>query len=1019
MDSAVPKLRLRTLLTVPFTLLILLPALVIALTSLYTGLKAVDTLSERVIADVSERVEQAAVHQLEEATITLRSVVPNLADSFDGSIDLFRDRAAIERKLFELTARARTTSYLYYGAEDGSFIGVERKRPGAALPATVREGQASGKPRQIYTANAPLDRTTLLETESRIYDPRLRPWYRSATKALAQAWTPIYVSFASGSLVTTAAQPVLSRDGKLLGALAADVELSELSSFMKAVSVSENGVAFIVDHEGFLVASSAPGQPFRSVGSEQQRIRVEESDNPVEKAASVWWRTIQPSTEDAAGHPIPNHVQTAKIESAEVGSIDVASRHISRLPGINWNIVVAIPRKDLTAPILRSTFVMFAIVVVALIAALQLGLWIVRRVTKDVELLVAATQKYSLAKESFESPRTSLRETSTLASAFTGMFERLRESLGTIRTQNDDLAALNVTLEARVGARTRQIEAQNLVLTTEVARRELLEKDLREASEAAVKQADDKARFLAMLSHELRTPLQAVIATGELLAEKSAAYLPEAKVLDAASKSVLALVDGILTYSKLEAGRVSPNFSAFKLTDVVDEAVDLARTARSAKSDRPTLVTRSFDPALPAYVRTDAGMLRQILVNLMGNAIKHAEGGEVKISLSRSGEGGFIEPAEPFVLHVAVADNGPGIPEEAKHRLFRPFEQIGRGSADPSSGSGLGLAICAMLAHALGGRIGLVANREVGTEIVFSVNAQRAESTDVATRIAVGREPASSLGFDVSLSVLLVDDHRINLRLVSQLLTVLGQKVTTAESGEEAIELLRRSLGEPDSGVEAKHLDVVLMDLNLPGISGIDAVNRMREICGNAGAPSPKFVALTASTTEIDRARCELAGMSLRVTKPATLATLGEVLKTITRETMKDNSTASANNNVAQMLDENVLKQLRALEHKSKQPFVGSLVEDYLSGLGDEFAAIAQAIREGNEVVAFKTAHALAGASLAVGASVLAHALKPPQFDAKEVGIASLESCVAQTRAALNAWLREQRKSAQSVDSSV
>ena len=195
--SARGATRLRTLLTVPFVLLIVVPAVIIAGTSLYTGLQAVDVLSRQLMDDISARVRQAAVHQLEEASVTLLATFPNADDNHNASIELFADTERLERKLFELTAAARTTDYLQFGRENGGFVGVDRGRLGAKAAATVRLQEGGGVARKNYAARTPGDRTRLLETENRIFDARNRPWYQFAKTAQRLTWTPIYVSFAS------------------------------------------------------------------------------------------------------------------------------------------------------------------------------------------------------------------------------------------------------------------------------------------------------------------------------------------------------------------------------------------------------------------------------------------------------------------------------------------------------------------------------------------------------------------------------------------------------------------------------------------------------------------------------------------------------------------------------------------------------------------------------------------------------------------------------------------------------
>jgi signal transduction histidine kinase/ActR/RegA family two-component response regulator len=883
---------LRRLLTLPFVLLITLPALIIATSSLYTGLRAVDSLSERLIADISDRVEQAAVHQLEEAAITLRSTFPSSSYNFGGALETFTDKASLEKRLFELTSDTRTTAYLFYGAENGSFLGVDRGRPGARAAANVWV-QEPGKPRQIYTARHPGDRTRLLETETRVFNTKDRPWYVKARDAKEFIWTPIYVSFASGALVTTAAQPVVSVNGDLVGVIAADVELSEISNFMKSVKVSKTGVAFIVDRDGYLVASSAPGAPFTSDADGQKRIRVGLSQTQLERDAARWWETthknaIRPASTMHEGQGLPaslaGKVQTAKINDSDGDSVDVAVTRISRIDGIDWDVVVAVPRSDFTDPIVRSAAIMFVVIVGTLIAALQLGLWIVNRVTRDVERLVRAVGRYSIDATNFTVPKASLTEIGTLGDAFSDLVRRLRESLGLIRQKNEELAALNVSLEERVERRTRQLEQKNNELTEEIDRREQLEVELRSVSEAATKQADDKARFMAMLSHELRTPLQSVLAVSGLLSRRLPQGSDDLQVLDAAAKSVLTLIDGVLSYAKLEAGKVTPLRSRFCVRDVVEEALRLERIAH-VQPAQTSPASLSIAPDVPAWVWSDAGILRQLIVNLVANARRHAgRNAEIDVSVEVEKEQVPIgSTSDSFFLRISVADDGPGIPEDARGRLFRPFEQVGRGTADPSRGSGLGLAICSLLVRALDGNIQLDEAHERGAKIVFRILAQSVKhdisggvplAVDVdASVVAPSAGDAVSKAQVPSLSILLVEDHPINRRLVSEMLCALGHRVVDVASGEDAV----ARFGEIMSDQTAP-FDVVITDLNLPGISGFDVVQRIQSACAERMCKLPRLIALTASTEQSDADLCKEAGIHVRLTKPTALADLDAAL---------------------------------------------------------------------------------------------------------------------------------------------
>ncbi len=1017
MVSQNPQRRLRTLLTVPFVGLILAPSLIIALSSLYAGLRAVDTLSERLITDISGRVEQAAVHQLEEAAITLRATYPEPSDAHDGSLAVFANPTLLERKLFELTAAARTTSYMFYGAENGAFIGVDRGRAGARAAATVRVQDDATQPRKIYSARAPLDRSRLIEVEARVFDARTRPWYVKAKQQNRLIWTPVYISFASGALVTTASQPVVSRDGRLMGVLAADVGLGELSDFMKSVNVSENGVAYIVDHEGYLVASSAPGEPFRINQNAQNRVRPSESGSAISRDSALWWQSLKQARsvqEDIEPASARGKLRSAKIDGAQGESIDVATRRIANIEGVDWDIVVAIPRSDFTAPIVRSAVLMFVVIVAALAAALQLGLWIVRRVTGDVEALVRASNAYSIDAEPFQPPRTTLRETSDLAAAFSGMFARLRESLGTIREQNEDLAAINMSLEERVERRTRQLEAKNSELVAEVERRSALEADVRAASQAATKQADDKARFMAILSHELRTPLQAVIGASEMLASKMPVEANEINILKAASKSILTLVDGVLSYSKLEAGKVQPLYSRFSLAEVIDESIALSRLAHPG---RAVAVDCAIAADVPVRVESDAGMVRQLLMNLLQNAFKYAHGSPVRIDVTAGTNLGTSPEAAQvgvWTLSVCVSDNGPGIPQASRERLFKPFEQVGQGSADPSRGSGLGLAICAMLARSLGGDIAALddhAGAGTGARIGFWIPVRTASSMNVAGSSLASLSDAGTTGSP--LAILLVEDHPVNQRLVTEMLRALGHRVHAVGSGGDAC----AAFADTQSAEARFEYDVVLMDLNLPDFSGIEAAQRISASCQAAGRTRPALIALTASADESDRLACAAAGMRERITKPATIQSLRTALATYALEKMR-NSLLERNNELANEPNENIYSERRKsemlnlsmllglaeVEKRGNTRFVAAVITEFVDGLDAELDAVFSALRTGDSAALKRRVHALSGAASSVGARALADCLRASEIDGVASAIESLTQVASQTRMALIEW---------------
>ncbi len=974
-------MRLRTLLTVPFVLLIVVPAVIIAGSSLYTGLQAVDVLSRQLMDDISARVGQAAVHQLEEAAVTLRATFPNAEDNQNASMDLFLDSDRLERKLFELTGGTRTTAYLFFGREDGAFVGVDRGRPGARAAATVRLQDGGGAQRKSYLARSPGDRTRPVLGETRPFNARERPWYTLAKSAQQLIWAPVYVSFATGALVTTAAQPVHTATGALLGVLAADVELAELSTFMKGVNVSANGVAFIVDRDGFLVATSTPDEPFRQDGGVQKRVAARDSPSELVRAATQWWR---------AGGRLERTSPNIGLITATNEQVDVASRRVNGIDGIDWDIVVAVPRSDFTAPVVKSAISMFFVILAALAAALALGLWVLRRVTRDVDQLVAVTKDISADGLPAVIPVTSLAETGVLAQAFGEMVARLAQSLETIRNQNDQFALLNATLEDRVEQRTTQLGEQNLTLTEEILRRERLERELRQTSQAAQKAAEDKARFLAILSHELRTPLQAVVGASHLLSARGVAGQrpDEIETLDAASKSLLTLIDGVLSYSRLEAGVVAPTLSSFNLQLCVDEALRVACAALS----RPnvTLVV-NIEGSVPLVIHTDQGMLRQVLINLVGNALKFTHSGEVRVQVTADA---FERVGDPLRLRFAVTDTGTGIDLNTQQRLFQPFQQGQAVPGQPPVGSGLGLVICTMLVRALGGGIEMESELGKGTRMSFSILAQtQPNGADISpATLQVNRD--TDVATLRPLRVMVVEDNNVNRELLGIMLGQLGHDVVAVADGEAAICMC-----------ETQQFDAILMDLNLPRIGGVEATRRI--LLAQAGkSPSPTIIALTASVSDADRALCDAVGMRGFLTKPATVFSLDAALRRAVHDTnLSPPASESGNVQIDKVLDLATLESLAEIDARAAAPFLQRLIEQFIDGLPLQMAQIKSYHAATSTKQTRAEAHSLAGAAAAVGGRALARNARDVSERPTPENVAELIGTARATTMALREWM--------------
>ncbi|MBL8938105.1 MAG: response regulator [Archangium sp.] len=362
----------------------------------------------------------------------------------------------------------------------------------------------------------------------------------------------------------------------------------------------------------------------------------------------------------------------------------------------------------------------------------------------------------------------------------------------------------------------------------------------REAAEAANR---EKSRFLAKVSHEIRTPLNGVLGTTELamLDEVSLVTRERLATIHRSGGTLLALINDLLDHARVESGRFELQSAPFLPAQVVGEIVDLNRARAQAKG-----LTLSAELEVPASLRLlgDAVRLKQVLGNLVTNAIKFTPAGSIVVRVEGQAEGTHHR------LRLSVRDTGPGIDAADQSRLFLPFSQL---SVD-TSGTGLGLAISRQLVEAMNGR--LLLSSEVGKGSTFTLELLLAQ-TDLSPQ----HTPVST-EWRFSGRALVVDDNSINIGVASGLLSKLGLEVMTAGNGAEALEVLARD-----------HFDLVLMDLQMPVLDGLSATRAVR-----ARGDATPIVALTANAMQEDLQACLDAGMTDCLTKPLRLPRLIELL---------------------------------------------------------------------------------------------------------------------------------------------
>ncbi|MBW4543416.1 MAG: response regulator [Symplocastrum torsivum CPER-KK1] len=786
------KIPLRLVLVVPFVLQIFAAVGLTGWLSLRNGQKEVNDIATQLRNEVTSRILQHITTYIE----TPQTVAQINADAVRlGELNL-QNSGSLERHFWYQMQLFKSLRPIAFGNEQGEIRSVDRLDDGSLVIRVV--DKSTGGSYHTYATDNQGNRTKLIKVK-KTFDPRTRPWYKAAVKAGKLTWSKIYPYFSSSSLAISAARPFYDdRTGTLLGVTNATLSLFEVSDFLQNLKIGRSGQTFIMERSGDLVACSSLQQPLilNKDGAKEKwrRLQAIESNNRL--------------THLTAQYLIKHFGDLHRINGSQQLDFKIGSKRqfvqvtpFADAHGLDWLVVVVVPEDDFMQQINANTRTTILLCLGALVLATVIGILTSRWITRPILRLSKASS--ALAKQAATSDFISspldqkvevqgINELELLAQSFNQMAQQLQESFAALEKTNTEL-------EMRVEKRTAE---------------------LREAKVAADTANHAKSEFLANMSHELRTPLNGILGYAQIL-ERDKDITSKQKdaiqIIQQCGSHLLTLINDILDLSKIEARRMELYPRDFHLPSFLQEVAEICRIRAEQKE-----ITFNYQPLnqLPTAVYADDKRLRQVLINLLGNAIKFTDKGEVnfKVCILERGENLFQSDSiiQNFKIRFQIEDTGVGMTPEQLEKIFLPFEQVGD-RARRAEGTGLGLAITQKIVQMMGGKLQVKSTLGAGSSFWLDLEMPKALQEVKPVPIDLSKNIIGFKGREQK--ILVVDDRQENRSFLINLLEPIGFKLMHASNGEEGLDKAK-----------AFQPDLIITDVLMPVMDGFEMTRHLRKL---------------------------------------------------------------------------------------------------------------------------------------------------------------------------------------------